>query len=273
MASSVLKYTRTAQNKGKTVTIAGIKFGGRQLVSIAGPCSVESYEQFLQTALRVKKAGARMLRGGIYKPRTSPYSFQGLEENGIEVLAAVKKKTGLPVVTEVLCAEHIELLRGVADAIQIGSRNMHNYHLLKAAGKSGIPVLLKRGMCATLEEFLLAAEYILAAGNPNVLLCERGIRTFEPSTRFTFDINIVAYLKQRTWLPVIADASHGTGVRALVAPVSCAAIAAGADGLITEVHYHPDKAVSDAAQTLSPTDFAKLMKTAKPIAEAVGRTI
>lgn len=233
---------------------------GRDFVIIAGPCAVESAEQTLEAARRVKEAGAHMLRGGAYKPRTSPRAFQGLGEEGLEILRAVREETGLPVVTEVMDARHIEQVSACADILQVGSRNMQNYALLKELGRAARPVLLKRGMSATLEEWLGAAQYILDGGNDAVILCERGIRTFETATRNTLDLSAVPAAKQRSPLPVIVDPSHGTGRADLVRPMSLAAVAAGADGLLIEVHPRPEQARSDAAQQLTPEAFGDLVR-------------
>jgi 3-deoxy-7-phosphoheptulonate synthase len=238
---------------------------------MAGPCSVESRSQIIEAAHAVKEAGATALRGGAFKPRTSPYSFQGMGEEGLQYLAEAREATGLPVVTEAMATEHIPLVAKYADVIQIGARNMQNYPLLNAAGEARTPVLLKRGMMSTIEELLMAAEYILAKGNDQVMLCERGIRTFEKYTRNTTDINAVPVLKQLTHLPVILDPSHGTGKWEYVAAVSKAGIAAGADGLIIEVHPNPTKAMSDGAQSLKPEKFAQLVKDIRRVAEAVDR--
>ena len=238
---------------------------------IAGPCSVESEEQTLATARAVKAAGATALRGGAFKPRTSPYSFQGLKEEGLKILAAAREETGLAVVTEVIGTEDVPLVARYADVLQIGARNMQNYRLLEAVGEQGKPVLLKRGPSATLDELLLAAEYILNAGNPNVMLCERGIRTFETHTRFTLPLATVPYLHERTHLPVVVDPSHGTGHTSLVAPMAAAAVAAGADGLIVEVHPEPEAALSDGYQSLDFEQFAEMMALCRRVAEAVKR--
>jgi 3-deoxy-7-phosphoheptulonate synthase len=238
---------------------------------MAGPCAVESEEQILESAQAVAQAGAKMLRGGAFKPRTSPYSFQGLGEKGLRYLAQARRETGLPVVTEVMAPEQVELVTTYADILQIGARNMQNYALLHAVGEAQRPVLLKRGMMSTIEELLMSAEYILSHGNDRVILCERGIRTFEKYTRNTLDINAVPVLKELTHLPVVVDPSHGTGKWELVASISKAAVAAGADGLIIEVHPHPSRAMSDGAQSLKPAAFAKLMSELRPIAQAIGR--
>ncbi|NPA26151.1 MAG: 3-deoxy-7-phosphoheptulonate synthase [Chloroflexi bacterium] len=251
------------------VQVGPVTFGGPDIVIIAGPCSVESRSQMLETAHAVKEAGADMLRGGAFKPRTSPYSFQGLGEEGLRYLAEAREATGLPVVTEVMSPEQVDLVSEYADMLQIGARNMQNYPLLRAVGKRQKPVLLKRGMSATIQEFLLAAEYILMSGNKDVVLCERGIRTFETSTRNTTDINAIPVLKAATHLPVILDPSHSTGHWAYVAPIARAAIAAGADGLIIEVHPRPEEALSDGAQSLKPERFAQLVREVRAIAEMV----
>ncbi len=253
------------------VPLNGVQVGGPKIAIIAGPCSVESRSQIIESAFAVKEAGATALRGGAFKPRTSPYSFQGMGEEGLQYLADAREATGLPVVTEAMATEHIPLVAKYADVIQIGARNMQNYPLLNAAGESRTPILLKRGMMSTIEELLMAAEYILAKGNTQVMLCERGIRTFEKYTRNTTDINAVPVLKQMTHLPVILDPSHGTGKWEYVAAVAKAGIAAGADGLIIEVHPDPTKAMSDGAQSLKPEKFAQLVKDIRRVAEAVDR--
>jgi 3-deoxy-7-phosphoheptulonate synthase len=255
------------------VSINGLAVGGKRVTVMAGPCAVESHDQLLEAARAVKSAGAHVLRGGAFKPRTSPYSFQGLGEEGLHILAAVRKETGLPVVTEVMEPQMVPLVTTYADILQVGARNMQNYALLHAVGEAQRPVLLKRGMMSTIEELLMAAEYILSHGNERVMLCERGIRTFEQYTRNTVDISAVPLLKQLSHLPVVVDPSHGTGKWELVEPVSRAAVAAGADGLLIEVHPRPDEALSDGAQSLKPTRFAELMKSLGPVAEAVGRTL
>ncbi len=255
------------------VTVNGVPIGGRQVVVMAGPCAIESRDQLLETARAVKEAGARVLRGGAFKPRTSPYSFQGLGEEGLRLLAEARDETGLPAVTEVMDPQMVPLVTTYADILQVGARNMQNYALLHAIGEAQWPVLLKRGMMSTIEELLMAAEYILSHGNDHVILCERGIRTFEPYTRNTLDISAVPLLKQLSHLPVVVDPSHGTGKWELVEPVSRAAVAAGADGLIIEVHPHPDEAFSDGAQSLKPARFTTLMQSLRPVAEAVGRVL
>lgn len=255
------------------VPLNGLKVGDKKLVLIAGPCSVESRDQLMETAHAVKEAGATALRGGAFKPRSSPYSFQGLGEKGLELLAEAREATGLPVVTEVMEPGLVPLVAKYADVLQIGARNMQNYALLHAAGASQHTVLLKRGMMSTMEELLMAAEYILSHDNHRVMLCERGIRTFETYTRNTFDINAIPVLKQRTHLPIIADPSHATGRWEYVSAAAKAAVAAGADGLIMEVHCNPEKALSDGAQSLRPDKFAKLVKELRRVAEAVDRSI
>jgi 3-deoxy-7-phosphoheptulonate synthase len=251
----------------------GVVFGGRRLPVIAGPCCVESVEQIVATALAVKKAGATLLRGGAYKPRTSPYSFQGLEEEGLKMLAEARRKSGLPIVTEVMRENAVELVEGYADVLQIGARNMHNYDLLKAVGQARKPVLLKRGMASTIREWLMAAEYVMSQGNMKVVLCERGIRTFETQTRNTLDLNAIAVMKRETHLPVIVDPSHGTGHWEYVEDMALAAVAAGADGLMIEVHPSPHDAWSDGSQSLTPEKFRALMRKAAKVAAAVGRTV
>jgi 3-deoxy-7-phosphoheptulonate synthase len=265
--------SRDFQPHDTQIEINGHIIGGQQLTIMAGPCAVESREQILETAQLVKEAGAHLLRGGAYKPRTSPYSFQGLGEEALVYLAEAREATGLAVVTEVMAPEQIPLVTRYADVLQIGTRNMQNYALLHAVGESGFPALLKRGMMSTIEELLMSAEYILSHGNRKVMLCERGIRTFETYTRNTLDINAVPVLKELTHLPVIVDPSHATGKWNLVSAVSRAAVAAGADGLIIEVHPHPEKALSDGGQSLRSARFAELMIQLKRVAEAVGRTL
>jgi 3-deoxy-7-phosphoheptulonate synthase len=255
------------------VPIGDVSVGGKRLVVMAGPCAVESQEQLSETARAVKSAGAQMLRGGAFKPRTSPYSFQGLGEEGLRFLTAARKETGLSIVTEVMAPEQVPLVTTYADVLQIGARNMQNFALLHAVGEAQRPVLLKRGMMSTVEELLMSAEYILSHGNERVILCERGIRTFEKYTRNTLDINAVPLLKQLTHLPVVVDPSHGTGKWELVAAVSKAAVAAGADGLIVEVHPHPSRALSDGAQSLRLETFARLMDDLRAVAQAVGREV
>jgi 3-deoxy-7-phosphoheptulonate synthase len=263
--------SRDMHPQDTTVALDGIKVGRSDIVIMAGPCAVESREQILETAIAVKEAGAQVLRGGAFKPRTSPYSFQGLGEEGLELLAEARQITGLPIVTEVMSPEQVPLVMRYADVLQIGARNMQNYSLLHAVGESHHPVLLKRGMMSTIEELLMSAEYILSHGNTRVMLCERGIRTFERYTRNTTDINAIPVLKQMSHLPVILDPSHATGKWEYVIPVARAGIAAGADGLIVEVHPHPEEAASDGAQSLKPEKFAQLVREVRQIAEAIGR--
>ncbi len=265
--------SREFKKEDTVIDVGGVKVGGKKLVAIAGPCSVENYDLLLSIAKEVKKAGATMLRGGAFKPRTSPYAFQGLGEEGLKYLYDVGKKTGLKVVTELMDVRDITLLERYADVIQIGARNMQNFNLLKEVGLTKKPVLLKRGMMSTVKELLMSAEYILSNGNFNVILCERGIRTFEEATRFTLDISAVPVIKNLSHLPVIVDPSHSAGKWGLVAPLAKAGIAAGADGLIIEVHTKPEEAKSDGAQSLIPKNFAKLMEELKPLSKAVGREI
>ncbi len=254
--------------------VRDIEVGGKQLVVIAGPCSVESREQLLETAHAVKEAGATMLRGGAFKPRTSPYSFQGMGEAGLKLLAEARELTNLPIVTEVMSPTKVALVAVYADVLQIGARNMQNFDLLNAVGKIQKPVLLKRGMSATIEDLLMAAEYILSHGNTQVMLCERGIRTFDNKyARNTFDVNAIPLLKELTHLPIIADPSHAIGVRRHVKPVALSGVAAGADGLVIEVHPNPEVAVSDGPQSLTPPQFVDLMGQVKAMAEAVDRTV
>jgi 3-deoxy-7-phosphoheptulonate synthase len=267
------RASRDFHPQNTVVPINGISIGGRQMIVIAGPCAVESREQLLETARAVKQAGAHVLRGGAYKPRTSPYSFQGLGDEGLRFLAEARKETGLPVVTEVMDPDQVPLVTTYADILQIGARNMQNYALLHAVGEAQRPVLLKRGMMSTIEELLMAAEYILSHGNDRVILCERGIRTFETYTRNTLDISAVPLLKRLSHLPVVVDPSHGTGKWELVEPMARAAVAAGADGLMIEVHPRPEEALSDGAQSLKPERFAALVQSLRPIAQAVGRTL
>jgi 3-deoxy-7-phosphoheptulonate synthase len=255
------------------VYVRDIPIGGPGCVVMAGPCAVETEEQIVETARLVRSAGAVMLRGGAFKPRSSPYTFRGHGEDGLKMLATARDEIGLPIVTEVMTPADVDLVARYADVLQIGARNMQNYQLLEEAGRSGMPVLLKRGLSATFEEWLLSAEYVVAQNNPNVILCERGIRTFETATRNTMDLNAVALAKRRSHLPVIADPSHGTGKWHLVPPLALASLAAGADGLIIEVHPDPDRAKSDGAQSLSPENFAALMPRVAAVAAAVGRPL
>jgi 3-deoxy-7-phosphoheptulonate synthase len=256
---------RQMRPKGSVVDVAGVKIGGSELVLIAGPCTVENREMLFDAAKAVKKAGAQMLRGGAFKPRTSPYDFQGLGEEGLKLLKEAREKHGLPVVTEVRTLAHVPVACAYADMLQIGARNMQNYDLLTEVGRAGKPVLLKRGFSATVKELLLAAEYVLAAGNPNVVLCERGIRTFETATRFTFDVAAIPILKQETHLPVVFDPSHAAGRASLVPPISRAGVAAGADGLIVEVHCDPEDAQCDGDQALQPDVFEKMVRELRAI--------
>lgn len=255
------------------VEAGGRKIGGGNLSVIAGPCAVEGEEQMLTIARSVQAAGAHFLRGGAFKPRSSPYSFQGLGEAGLKLLRQAREETGLPIVTEAVGPESFELVAKYADIVQIGARNMYNYPLLKKAGKAKLPILLKRGMAATIEELLLAAEYIISEGNPNVILCERGIRTFETYTRNTLDISAVPAIKELSHLPVIVDPSHAAGRWEMVGPLAMAAVAAGADGLIVEVHHDPQNALSDGAQSLRPERFERVMEKMRRVAEACSRKI
>jgi 3-deoxy-7-phosphoheptulonate synthase len=268
LASLEYKATPSEINVGGGVTI-----GGKKIVVMAGPCSVEGRKSLLDTASDVKKAGATILRGGAFKPRTSPYSFQGLGEEGLKYMAEARDKTGLLVVTELMDVRNIDLMIKYADIIQIGARNMQNFDLLKEVGKVRKPVLLKRGIAATIKEFLMSAEYILAGGNPDVILCERGIRTFDDFTRFTLDINAVPSVKSLSHLPIIIDPSHACGKWGMVPALSYAAIAAGADGLMVEVHPSPEDAFSDGSQSLLPKKFEEMMKDVSKVAKAVGRTL
>jgi 3-deoxy-7-phosphoheptulonate synthase len=265
--------SRDFQAEDSVVPLNGTRIGDRKVVVMAGPCAVEDRAQMQEVAQVVKEAGVKILRGGAYKPRTSPYSFQGLGPEGLEILGEIREQYGLAVITEVMAPEDVPLVSEYADILQIGARNMQNFALLHAVGEYGKPVLLKRGMMSTLQELLMAAEYILSHGNQRVMLCERGIRTFETFTRNTFDINAIPALKGLTHLPVIADPSHGTGKWSLVGAVSKAAVAAGADGLIIEVHPHPSRALSDGAQSLKPAAFSQLMKELAAVANAVGREL
>jgi 3-deoxy-7-phosphoheptulonate synthase len=265
--------TDAAEHQAVAASTGAVTIGGQRLVIMAGPCAVESRAQLLETAFAVKEAGATVLRGGAYKPRSSPYTFQGLGEEGLELLAEAREATGLPIVTEVMAPEAVPLVGKYADILQIGARNMQNYALLQAVGKTQVPVLLKRGMMNTVQEWLMSAEYILAGGNYEVIMCERGIRTFETATRNTLDINAIPLLKQLTHLPIFGDPSHATGKWDLVAPTARACIAAGADGLIIEVHPRPSEALSDGAQSLKPERFAELVESLRCLAPAIGRTL
>jgi len=267
LASREFKPTRTV------VKVRDVEIGGDRVVVMAGPCSVENKDQILETARAVKEAGATILRGGAFKPRTSPYAFQGLGEEGLRLLAAAREETGLAIVTEVLKSEDVDLVAEIADMIQIGARNVQNFALLKRVGEVGKPVLLKRGMATTIQEFLMAAEYVLSEGTYDVVLCERGIRTFETATRFTLDLNAVPVLKKHSHLPVIVDPSHGTGHWEYVTPMAKAAIACGADGLMVEVHIRPEVAMSDGVQSLKPATFRRLMQEIAPFVEAAGRKL
>jgi 3-deoxy-7-phosphoheptulonate synthase len=253
--------------------LGDVAFGGQAVAIVAGPCAIETPEQAFTVAERVKKAGARLFRGGAYKPRTSPYSFQGLGEPGLKILAEVRERYGLGIVTEAIDNESLDLVEKYADVIQIGARNMQNFSLLKRAGRSRKPVLLKRGMSATLDEFLMAAEYVLSEGNYNVILCERGVRTFSDHTRNTLDLSVIPAVQRRSHLPIIVDPSHGTGRRNKVLPLSRAAVAVGADGLLVEVHHEPDRALSDAMQSILPEEFEQLIEEARQIAGVLHRTI
>jgi 3-deoxy-7-phosphoheptulonate synthase len=253
------------------IKVGKAEIGGKKIVVMAGPCSVESREQVLEVATRVKAAGASILRGGAFKPRTSPYAFQGLEEEGLKYLDEARRETGLPVITEIMEADKIAVVAEHADILQIGARNVQNFSLLRRVAEAGKPVLLKRGMSTSIQEWLLSAEYILAGGNPNVILCERGIRTFETATRFTLDLNAVPVVKKLTHLPVVVDPSHGTGHWEYVEAMACAGIAAGADGLIIEVHPKPEEALSDGPQSLKPEKFAHLMTRVRRVAAAMDR--
>jgi 3-deoxy-7-phosphoheptulonate synthase len=265
--------SREVKEEDTVIDVGGVPLGGNALAVMAGPCSVESREQLLEAARAVKAAGARFLRGGAFKPRTSPYEFQGLAEEGLELLALAREETGLRIVTEVMDVETLPRVAEVADVLQIGARNMQNFSLLKQVGALRKPVLLKRGPSATIREWLMAAEYVVSGGNYQVALCERGIRTFETMTRNTLDLNAVPVLKALTHLPVIVDPSHGIGLRPHVPAMARAAVAAGADGLIVEVHPRPEKALSDGHQSLTPAEFAELMRQVRVIAGAIGRAV
>ena len=265
--------SREVKSTDSVIEVGGVGIGGPAIAIIAGPCSVESKEQICTTAKSVKSSGANFLRGGAYKPRTSPYSFQGMEEDGLKLLASAKEASGLPIVTEVMNPREIDLVAKYADIIQVGARNMQNFSLLKELGKIDKPILLKRGMMNTIQEFLMSAEYVLSEGNTQVILCERGIRTFETATRNTLDISCIPVLKRETHLPIIVDPSHATGHWEMVESMSRASIAAGADGLIIEVHPDPVKAFSDGPQSLKPAKFDRLMENLRPFAELMGRTL
>ena len=265
--------SREVKNEDSVVRIGAVPVGGPELTMVAGPCAVESKEQMLTVARAVKLAGAHVLRGGAFKPRTSPYSFQGLGEEGLKILAEAREATGLPILTEALDSESVDLVERYADAIQIGARNMQNFSLLKRVGRSSKPVVLKRGMSATLEEFLMSAEYILSEGNYQVILCERGVRTFSDFSRNTLDLAIVPAVKKISHLPILVDPSHGTGRREKVAPLSRAAAAVGADGLMIEVHHDPNRALSDGPQSITPDMFDELVRDLRQIAPVIGRRL
>jgi 3-deoxy-7-phosphoheptulonate synthase len=269
--------SRALHPEGTLVTVgkgaSAVVFGGARVPVIAGPCAVESWDGLAAVAHAARSAGARLLRGGAFKPRTSPYAFQGLGEEGLRLLARARDETGLWVVTEVITPEAVPLVAEYADVLQIGARNMQNFELLRACGRTRRPVVLKRALAGTVEELLLAAEYVLAAGNADVILCERGIRTFEQATRNTLDLSAVPVLKELSHLPVIVDPSHGTGRRSLVAPMALAAVAAGADGLLVEVHADPERALSDGAQSITPAMLAELVPRVRAVSQAVGRTV
>mgnify|MGYP000492269543 CR=1 FL=1 len=268
LASRDFKKTNSIIRINKKISI-----GGNNIILIAGPCSVENRKQLLKTAEIIKKAGAHILRGGAFKPRTSPYSFQGLGEEGLKILKEAKERYDLPIITEVLDTRHVELVNKYTDIFQIGARNMQNFELLKEVGKTKKPVLLKRGLMSTIKEWLMSAEYILSNGNMNVILCERGIRTYETATRNTLDLSSIPVVKELSHLPVIVDPSHGTGKRSLVGPMSKAAVAVGADGLLIEVHPKPEEALSDGDQSLLPYQYIEIVKTLKKIAKVIGRSI
>ena len=263
------KANRTFHPEDTIVEVRGQKIGGGNFGVIAGPCAIESHEQFLTIAHAVKAAGANFLRGGAFKPRTSPYSFQGMGKEGIEIMKVAREETGLPIITEMMDPRHIDLYGEDVDVIQIGARNMQNFDLLKEVGRCKTPVLLKRGLAATYEEFLMAAEYVMAGGNENVILCERGIRTFEPWTRNTLDITAVPVIQKKSHLPIVIDPSHAGGIYWLVDPLSRAAVAIGADGITVEVHHRPEEAVSDGQQSLIPETFEKMMKKVAILRDAV----
>ena len=267
------RANRSFHPEDSVIDVSGVKIGGRKLAIIAGPCSVENEKQIVGVAKSVKLAGATLLRGGAFKPRTSPYSFQGLKEEGLDLLKIARKETGLPIVTEIMSARMLERFVEDVDLIQVGARNMQNFELLKELGRTNVPVLLKRGLSATIEEWLMAAEYIMAGGNDNVILCERGIRTFETYTRNTLDLSAIPAVKKLSHLPVIVDPSHAAGLWWMVEPMAKAAVAAGADGLIIEVHNDPEHALCDGAQSLKPERFARLMGELSGIAKIVGREL
>lgn len=271
--SSKIKLAARNDREDHIIQIGDTRIGGKNVVVIAGPCSVESKEQLMEAAYGINKYGASLLRGGAFKPRTLPYSFQGLGVEGLKILADARDETGLPIVTEVMACEEVTVVEEYADVLQVGARNTQNYPLLKRLGDARKPVLLKRGLSSTIEEWLGSAEYILNGGNEDVMLCERGIRTFSQLTRFTLDLTAVPLLKEITNLPVIVDPSHGTGIRSLVSPMAAASVAAGADGIMIEVHPKPEEAMSDGAQSLTVENFASLMAEVKPVASAIGKTL
>src|SRR5215831_4586139 len=264
--------SREAKRENSVVSVGGVPVGGPRLAVVAGPCAIESEAQAIETGVRVREAGATLYRGGAFKPRTSPYSFQGLGEEGLRILVKVKKETGLPTVTEVLDTETVDLVAEHADCLQVGARNMQNFSLLRRLGRIRKPVLLKRGMSATIEELLLSAEYLLAEGNYDVILCERGVRTFADHTRNTLDLSAIPYVQRISHLPIMVDPSHGTGKRQKVLPLSRAAVAVGADGLLIEVHNHPEAALSDGPQALLPEMFVDLMQQVRRLAPVLGRS-
>ncbi|MEJ5252929.1 MAG: 3-deoxy-7-phosphoheptulonate synthase [Chthonomonadetes bacterium] len=264
---------RPFRPEGTVIDVRGVKIGGEQLTIMAGPCTIESEEQLMQTARFVKQMGAHILRGGAYKPSTSPYSFHGMGEEGLKLLAQAREETGLPIVTEVMDTRDVELVAQYADILQVGTRNMTNFSLLKEIGNTRVPVLLKRGWASLIEEWMQAAEYIASRGNYNIILCERGIRTFETYTRNTFDINAIPVVKELSHLPIIADPSHGTGKASLVPAIAAAAIAAGADGIIVEVHPQPERALKDGPQSLRFEAFEEMMQKLRRLAPAVGRSL
>jgi 3-deoxy-7-phosphoheptulonate synthase len=265
--------SRTFHPENTIVTVRDVSFGGDKIIVIAGPCSIESEEQLMTIAREVKKAGAKVLRGGAFKPRTSPYSFQGMGEEGLRLIKAVGEELEMPTISEVMENSQVDMMAGYVDILQVGARNMQNFALLRELGKIKKPILLKRGMSATIEELLMAAEYVMSGGNYQVILCERGIRTFENYTRNTMDITAIPVTKKLSHLPIIADPSHGTGIRDKVSPMARAAVAAGADGLMIEVHHDPDHALSDGAQSLFPAQFMRLMEELEMIAWAIGRSV
>ena len=271
--SPKIKLAARNEREDHIIELGDTRIGGKHIAVIAGPCSVESREQLMEAARGINTHGASLLRGGAFKPRTLPYSFQGLGVEGLKILADARDETGLPIVTEVMAPTEVEVVEEYADVLQVGARNVQNYRLLKRLGEARKPVLLKRGLSSTIEEWLGAAEYILAGGNEDVMLCERGIRTYSKLTRFTLDVTAVPLLKEVTHLPVIVDPSHGTGVRSLVSPMASASVAAGADGLMIEVHPRPEEAMSDGAQSLTVDGFASLMAEVNPIASALGKKL